>query len=186
MARLKTQKHLSIAIGLLLCLTLLVSGGYYKFTHHGNGQILMTAASRELPEGTILDSEVPLAGDLPNTSTIEYQIYMLVNNQRTAAGLAEVVWSNILTSDANVRASEASVKWSHTRPNGTQWWTVDSNSMYGENLAKGYTTADAAVAAWMNSPSHKANILDSGFRTMGISTYTDANGTVYIAQEFGY
>ena len=184
MARLKTQKSFSIAIGLLLCLTLVVSGGYYKMTHQG--EILMTAASRPLPEGTILDGEVPLAGDVPNTSSMEYQIYALVNSQRVAAGLAEVVWSNILTDDAKIRANEASVKWSHTRPNGSAWWTVDDDYMYGENLAKGYSSADAVVTAWMNSPSHKANLLDAGFKTMGISTYTDAQGTVYIAQEFGY
>ena len=43
--------------------------------------------------------------------------------------------------------------------------------------------ADAAVKAWMESPNHKAAILNSGYRYMGVSTYVK-NGVTYWAQLF--
>ena len=57
--------------------------------------------------------------------------------------------------------------------------------MYGENLAKGYTTAGEAVAAWMASPTHKENIMFADFRTCGIAIY-ETGGMWDWAEEFGY
>jgi uncharacterized protein YkwD len=107
------------------------------------------------------------------------------NAQRSSAGLGSMTWSDGLEQAAMVRAQEIVTTWSHTRPNGSDWWTVNSNLMYGENLAKGYSTADAAVAAWMASPTHKANVMDGGFKTCGIAIY-EVGGTWYWAEEFGY
>lgn len=107
------------------------------------------------------------------------------NAQRASAGLGALKWSDGLESCAMVRAQEAVTTWSHTRPNGSDWWTVNSNLMYGENLAKGYSSADAAVAAWMASPTHKENIMYSSFKTCGIAIY-EIGGTWYWAEEFGY
>lgn len=107
------------------------------------------------------------------------------NAQRTAAGLGTLTWNNGLEQAAMVRAQEIVTTWSHTRPNGSEWYTVNSNLMYGENLAKGYSTADAAVAAWMASPTHKDNILFGGFKTCGIAIY-EVGGVWYWAEEFGY
>jgi uncharacterized protein YkwD len=104
------------------------------------------------------------------------------NNQR---GGNNLVWSDALEQAAMVRAQEIVTTWSHTRPNGSDWWTVNSNIMYGENLAKGYSSADAAVSAWMASPTHKANVMDMSFKTCGIAIY-EVGGTWYWAQEFGY
>lgn len=107
------------------------------------------------------------------------------NAQRAASGLGKLSWNDGLEQAAMVRAQEIVTTWSHTRPNGSDWWTVNSNLMYGENLAKGYSTADAAVAAWMASPTHKANIMDGGFKTCGIAIF-ETGGTWYWAEEFGY
>ena len=85
-----------------------------------------------------------------------------------------------------VRAAECEKSFSHTRPDGTEWWTVDSSLMYGENLASGYYDADSVVSAWMTSPGHKANILNAGYATVGIAVYQTLNGTWYWAEEFGY
>ena len=87
----------------------------------------------------------------------------LVNRQRTAAGLPELVWSDDLAVAAEVRANDEMVRsFSHTRPNGSEYWTVNSDIIWGENLAKGYNTSEGVVAAWMASPTHAANILDAG------------------------
>ena len=55
----------------------------------------------------------------------------------------------------------------------------------GENVAAGYATGREAVKAWMNSPLHRANILEPGFRKLGIAVRRSADGTPYAAQVFG-
>ena len=109
----------------------------------------------------------------------------IVNAKRAENGLATLNWSNGLESCAMVRATEAASKFSHTRPNGKDWYTVNSELMWGENLAKGYDSAQSVVDAWMASPTHAANILAGDFTTCSIAVY-ETKGKVYFAQEFGY
>ena len=109
----------------------------------------------------------------------------IVNAKRAENGLAALNWSNGLESCAMVRATEAASKFSHTRPNGKDWYTVNSELMWGENLAKGYDSAQSVVDAWMASPTHAANILAGDFTTCSIAVY-ETNGKLYFAQEFGY
>ena len=109
----------------------------------------------------------------------------IVNAKRAENGLAALNWSNGLESCAMVRAQEAASKFSHTRPNGKDWYTVNSELMWGENLAKGYDSAQSVVDAWMASPTHAANILAGDFTTCSIAVY-ETNGKLYFAQEFGY
>ncbi len=52
-------------------------------------------------------------------------------------------------------------------------------SRAAENLARGYTTADATVTAWMASPGHRANVLDSTLRSVGVgAVYANGRWTV--------
>lgn len=80
---------------------------------------------------------------------------------------------------------ESSNLFSHTRPDGSDWYTVDENIMKGENFAFGFSSAERVVDAWMNSESHRANMLDEDFKTIGIAVY-DAQGINYFALEFGF
>ncbi|MCQ2497510.1 MAG: CAP domain-containing protein [Lachnospiraceae bacterium] len=129
-----------------------------------------------------------LAGELsgsPDTMIAARNAFDQINAQRQAAGLSPLIWSDGLEQASAVRAVEASQKWSHDRPNGTEYWTVNSALVYGENLAMGYYDAPSAVTAWMNSPTHKDNILYGPFKTGGIAIHI-ANGKWYWANEFGY
>lgn len=112
------------------------------------------------------------------------QILDRVNAERAANGRSPLSWSDTLASDAAIRATELPVKWSHTRPDGSAWYTAGSGSSYGENLAKGQSSVDQAMADWMNSEGHRNNILDSDFTRMGVACYY-CNGTYYWVQEFG-
>lgn len=58
-------------------------------------------------------------------------------------------------------------------------------SLVGENVAYGYESGRLNVTAWMNSPPHRENILNSKFRMIGVGVATAANGQVYTAQVFG-
>jgi uncharacterized protein YkwD len=53
-----------------------------------------------------------------------------------------------------------------------------------ENIAMGQSTAREAVRSWMSSSGHRANILNRGYRRIGVSAYTAPDGTVYWTQQF--
>ncbi len=158
------------------------------------GELPENAAARVQSESDgamvyIDDGAIALAGEVPQTANLgqaAQEAVTLTNQQRAAAGLPALAWNQGLADAAFVRAQEIVGTFSHTRPNGSDWWTVNSQLMYGENLAKGYSSADAAVQGWMASPTHKANILDGGFKTVGIAVFQGSDGKWYWAQEFGY
>jgi uncharacterized protein YkwD len=58
-------------------------------------------------------------------------------------------------------------------------------STVGENVAYGYPNGKSAVAAWMRSPGHRANILNPNFRLIAVGAYQDSRGSWYVAQVFG-
>ena len=107
----------------------------------------------------------------------------LVNEQRAAAGLPALAWNDTLAESANIRATEIVVKWSHTRPDGSAWYTAGSQMEMGENLAYGQSSTSQVMNEWMASPGHAENILRDSFTEMGVSCYY-CNGTYYWAQHF--
>jgi len=117
-------------------------------------------------------------------NALEEQALAKVNEIRIANGLSAVQHSASLETTSDIRADEITSYFSHTRPDGSAWYTVNADLQYGENLAEGYNSADEVVSAWMASPTHRENILRSDFTTCAIST-TTVNGRTYWAQEFG-
>ena len=77
-------------------------------------------------------------------------------------GLQPLTWNFQIENAAKVRATEIVRSFSHTRPDGSAWYTADPSVLYGENLAQYFDGADEVVVAWMNSPAHRANILKAG------------------------
>ncbi|WP_049945844.1 MULTISPECIES: CAP domain-containing protein [unclassified Butyrivibrio] len=135
------------------------------------------------------DEAIALAGEITSSEgavAAAQAAFALVNQKRAASGLGQLQWSDSLTQAALVRAQEIVGTFSHNRPDGSPWYTVNSNIMFGENLAKLYNTGDSVVAAWMASPTHAANIMEAGFKTVGIAVFQAGNGNWYWAQEFGY
>lgn len=183
---------------LLICLALILAlaGGVvsYNVAIKGDGVVTEEAAVRDagVPADGIVYIEpemVSLAGVLSGTAESQAAAkaaFDIVNAKRQEAGLGALTWNTGLEQASAVRAVEASQSFSHTRPDGSDWWTVNSNLMYGENLAKGYASADAAVTAWLNSPTHKANIMDVEFVSGAIAIHVNSNGQWFWAQEFGY
>jgi uncharacterized protein YkwD len=83
------------------------------------------------------------------------------------------------------------VLFSHTRPNGTICFTVldefhVTKTTAGENIAwatEGYYDPQAVVDAWMASAGHRANILQTAFKSVGIG-YAESDGIEYFVQLF--
>jgi uncharacterized protein YkwD len=53
-----------------------------------------------------------------------------------------------------------------------------------ENIAMGQQSANEAVRSWMSSSGHRANILNRGYRRIGVSAYSTPDGTVFWTQQF--
>lgn len=115
-------------------------------------------------------------------SAQEWSVLKQTNRERLAAGLTPYSTFPALQTAANVREEELTTLYSHSRPNGSQCFTVLTESglgyrAAGENIAAGQTTSDAVMKAWMNSEGHRENILDSKFSHMGVG-YTDHACTI--------
>lgn len=139
-------------------------------------------------EVVYLDEEaIALNGNPVSTELrkMAYSAYGQINTIRVQNGLNELIWNDNLEYVANVRAKELPQNFSHTRPNGKPWYTVNSKIQGGENLAYGFETAEDVVNAWMNSESHRDNILYADFREIAIAIYI-VDGTYYWAQEMNY
>ena len=188
------SKMKKILICLALVLALAGGIGGYSVLLQDSGSLTEEAAVRDVgvPSDGIVYIEpemVSLAGALSGTADSQAAAkaaFDIVNAKRQEAGLGALTWNSGLEQASAVRAVEASQSFSHTRPDGSDWWTVNSNLMYGENLAKGYASAQAAVDAWLASPTHKANIMDGGFTSGAIVIHVNGNGQWFWAQEFGY
>lgn len=116
------------------------------------------------------------------------QIVELVNKERAANGLGMLEMDNKVQECANVRAKEIVSNFSHTRPNGSSCFTAltEGGVSYryaGENIAYGYDSAESVMNGWMNSPSHRANILSADFTKIGVG-YHEENGIKYWTQFF--
>ncbi len=184
---------------IVICFALavaLIGGSFavYNVAFKNDGVLTEQAATRDagVPADGIVYIEpemVSLAGALSGNADSQAAAkaaFDIVNAKRLEAGLNALTWNSGLEQASAVRAVEAAQSFSHTRPDGSDWWTVNSNLMYGENLAKGYASADSAVTAWLNSPTHKANIMDVEFVSGAIAIHINGNGQWYWAQEFGY
>ena len=122
-------------------------------------------------------------------------MFLLVNQIRAEYGLPAYKKMDALTAAAGKRAEEISAFYSHSRPNGSGFYTVLAEyslnySTAGENIAAGQRTAQAVVNAWMASThGHREAILSSDYQYMGVGfvqlSGNDAQGyRYYWVQEF--
>lgn len=119
----------------------------------------------------------------------------LTNSERAKAGLGALSVNSALTSAANAKANDMFAKgyFVHTSPDGRTPWDFISAAGYdyvyaGENLAIGYASASELMSAWMNSATHRDNILSPKFRDIGIAVVSgqyDGAETTIVVQEFG-
>lgn len=112
-----------------------------------------------------------------DTANFPTEVLRLVNVERSKVGLQPLRFADDLAASALIRAREIPIKFSHTRPNGSKCFTAmpQIGHILGENLAGGQTTPKKVVEAWMNSETHRANILNKSFRELGVVYYYQSN-----------
>ena len=122
------------------------------------------------------------------SSSAASEVVRLTNSARSQNGYAALVEDGALSEAAAVRAREIARSFSHTRPSGASFSSALSESgvsylRAGENIASGQKSASEVVNAWMNSPGHRANILNSSYSRIG-SASVNIDGTLYWVQLF--
>jgi uncharacterized protein YkwD len=119
----------------------------------------------------------------------------LANKDRVDSGLRQLTVSPILEEAARMKAEDMVEKgyFAHTSPSGLNPWYWFYRSGYefihaGENLAVNFVDSEDVEQAWMNSPGHRANILNGNFTEIGIAavpgTYKGKK-TIFVVQLFG-
>ncbi len=119
----------------------------------------------------------------------------LTNTERAGGSLTTLRRSDTLDTAARLKAEDMARHeyFSHYSPSGVSPWhwfaVADYNFVHaGENLAIHFTDSSEVVSAWMNSPTHRDNILNDNYREIGVGTAEgtyQGHRTIYVVQLFG-
>jgi hypothetical protein len=103
-------------------------------------------------------------------------LFNQTNVARQQAGVGTLKLNDKLDQAAYLKAQDmfANQYWAHVSPTGVQPWAWFSKVGYnyneaGENLAKNFSTTNGVMTAWLNSPTHKANIVKSTYQDVGFA-----------------
>lgn len=119
------------------------------------------------------------------------------NRERVGSGVSPLTMSDNLTSSALKKCEDMVAKnyWSHNDPEGNEPWHFFTEAGYNyetarENLAHGYIVETDVVVGWMNSPSHKENLLSNtvtevGFGTCKSENYVGLGKQLVVVQHLG-
>ncbi|MFE8987722.1 CAP domain-containing protein [Streptomyces collinus] len=128
---------------------------------------------------------------LAGESAAAAQVLSLVNEERAKVGCSPVAANSALAGLAQSYSEDMDARgfFDHTDPDGrTPWDRAEKagiSNLGGENIARGQTDAAAVMDAWMNSPGHRANILNCDFKTLGVGVEFGPGGPWW-TQNFGY
>lgn len=149
--------------------------GYPDGTFEGQGTLTRAEAATVVVR--ILDNNSRVKPTLSEAG-FEAEVLRLINIERKAAGLKPLQMSDELSKVALLKSKDMAVfnYFAHESPNyGSPFDMMKSMGISyraaGENLAVGYTSPEAVVKGWMDSPGHRANILNSLFNKIGIGVY---------------
>ncbi|MEV6050651.1 CAP domain-containing protein [Streptomyces sp. NPDC052107] len=134
-------------------------------------------------------SAAPVAVSTANAA--EAEVLKLVNQERATVGCSPLAANSSLTKLAESFSDDMAARdfFDHTDPDGKTPWdraaVAGITDLGGENIARGQADAATVMQAWMNSPAHRANILNCDFKTLGVGVHYGPGGPWW-TQDFGY
>ncbi|MEU1281625.1 CAP domain-containing protein [Streptomyces sp. NPDC005805] len=141
-----------------------------------------TAPPTTAPKPSAPSTTAPVSGHVA-------RVVALVNSERSKAGCSPVTVNARLSKAAQAHSEDMAShrNMSHTGSDGSSAGDRITRagynwSTYGENVAYGYSTPEQVMAGWMSSPGHKKNILNCGFKEIGVGL---AQPDDYWTQNFG-
>nr|WP_307847269.1 CAP domain-containing protein [Streptomyces sp. F63] len=114
-----------------------------------------------------------------------------MNRERRKAGCSPVAADPVLADLARAFSRDMAERdfFANTDPDGATPWDragkLGITGLGGENIARGQTTAEAVMDAWMDTPRHRANMLNCDYRTLGVGAHF-GDGGPWWTQDFGY
>lgn len=149
-----------------------------------------------LNQSIIKSLTIAKPGILGYSSEITSQkVYEETNQQRQKLNLTPLHYNPTLSASATKKGEDMFKHnyWAHNSPSGNTPWDFFKAEGYeyslaGENLAKDFYDTDTMMKAWMNSPTHKDNIINPKYQEIGIGVVSGVlNGvkTTIVIQHFG-
>ena len=136
----------------------------------------------ENEEPTEPEKEEPSGQENDPAAAFEQEVIRLVNEERAKQNLPALTENKTLSSLARLKSQDMHDKgyFDHTSPTygsmedmlgkaGVRWGAI------GENIAMGQRTPQQVVDAWMNSPGHRANILNAAYQQIGVGYCAQGN-----------
>lgn len=130
-----------------------------------------------------------------SSAITQSNVIALTNSSRSANNLPALTANGKLDAAAQAKANDMMTKqyFAHVTPDNKQPWDFISAQGYsyqgaGENLGVGFFQSEGLEDAWMNSPGHRANILNSSFKEIGVGIATgifQGQQATVVVQMFG-
>lgn len=137
--------------------------------------------------GVLFMSNMRARQVLGSSQGLSNQTLLATTNQtRLSERKADLKDNQALTAAAQAKADDMVARdyWSHTTPDGKQPWSFVDETGYkyqivGENLAYGFSSSDEVIRGWLNSPSHRDNLLSNDYTDVGfgVADSKDFNGS---------
>jgi uncharacterized protein YkwD len=150
-----------------------------------------TATARPTTPAPTVPTAPPTTAPPTGNAALEAAVVDLVNARRAEAGCPAVRSDDKLTIAARAHSADMAARnyFSHDTLEGVKFSTRITNAGYrwsgaGENIAKGQRTPAEVMTGWMNSPGHRANILNCGFKDLGVGVAADSYGSLLWTQDF--
>jgi len=141
---------------------------------HGLVAVLLIAVLAQTVYSISTTGNFQVLGRTSDIQTVD--LLAGTNKEREAKSLGDLQLNDQLSQAAFLKAQDMFKNdyWAHTSPAGIEPWKWFGDAGYnysvaGENLAKNYPNSDATVNAWMNSPSHRENILNGKYVDVGFA-----------------
>ncbi len=176
-----------------------------RYGHHQKrSRVFSNTYLPYLPMTIILFLSVLLSGYSPRHATLAYatsvdrsSLLNSTNAERRNNSQADLKLNEKLNEAAQAKANDMTSRnyWSHNTPDGEEPWVFINSTGYaylkaGENLAYGFGTSAETIQGWMNSPSHRDNLLDKDYTEVGFgfansSDYNSAGQETVVVAMYG-
>lgn len=148
-----------------------------------------TTTTESAPTTTSKPAPQPTPPAPPTATGVTGEVVALVNQARVGAGCTPMVEDPRLTQAAAAHSADMAAQryFSHTSKDGRTFAQRIVAAGYprpgAENIARGQRNAAQVMNSWMNSPGHRANILNCSLHAIGVGLTTAG---MYWTQDFGY
>jgi uncharacterized protein YkwD len=195
--RLRDKRAVKVTVFLCVLSTIV----FLIVTHVGYVPNSQTSGTSPLSAASTVNSSNAVFGGSTGIKTVgNFPIASLLsetNAKRAENAKATLTLSQKLNSSAQSKCEDMVAKdyWSHDAPDGTPPWKFFkavnySYSIAGENLAYGFFDTKDVVNGWMNSPTHRENMLNADYKEIGFGVckspnYNHSGLQIVVVQHFG-